>query len=302
MAISLIQTSDGTLSLIVRNKQYLVPVSHPFYREIVQAIRENNEDLVISLADASQAIENYVFGNVEIKNGQVFYKDQPVHNVVTSRIVSMMKARLPYEPIVKFLNNLMENPSYRATKELFEFLSHRFLPITEDGCFLAYKSVRPDYKDWYSNTFDNSPGKVVEISRNSVDDNCANHCSDGLHVGAIEYVKTYRLDEGRAIIVKVNPRDAVSVPTDHNATKLRCCRYEVIGDYEGDLTKIVYTNAGAAISNDEDDNDENSVPYFVKEVKTYIGDDEDYEDYDEDEDEDYDDDDDDSNNDDYLTN
>jgi hypothetical protein len=34
----------------------------------------------------------------------------------------------------------------------------------------------------------------------------------------------------RTVIVKVNPRDVVSIPSDYNGAKGRTCRYEVIGE------------------------------------------------------------------------
>jgi hypothetical protein len=32
------------------------------------------------------------------------------------------------------------------------------------------------------------------------------------------------------MILKINPRDVVSIPVDYNDSKGRCCRYEVIGE------------------------------------------------------------------------
>lgn len=37
-------------------------------------------------------------------------------------------------------------------------------------------------------------------------------------------------DEARTVIVKINPRDVVSIPTDYDNSKGRACRYEVIGE------------------------------------------------------------------------
>jgi hypothetical protein len=34
----------------------------------------------------------------------------------------------------------------------------------------------------------------------------------------------------RTVIVKINPRDVVSIPTDYDNSKGRACRYEVIGE------------------------------------------------------------------------
>jgi hypothetical protein len=37
----------------------------------------------------------------------------------------------------------------------------------------------------------------------------------------------------RVVIVKINPADVVSIPSDYKNTKGRCCRYEVIAEFEG---------------------------------------------------------------------
>jgi len=34
------------------------------------------------------------------------------------------------------------------------------------------------------------------------------------------------------MIVKINPRDVVSIPTDYQDSKGRCCRYEVIDEHK----------------------------------------------------------------------
>jgi hypothetical protein len=146
------------------------------------------------------------------------------------------------------LENLMSNPSARAISELYDFLEHRALPITEDGYFLAYKSVRSDFKDKYSGTIDNSVGKTVEFPRNKVDDDRAHECSYGLHVGALAYSGPggwYNSASDKVVIVKVNPKDAVSVPQDHNAQKLRVCKYEVVSLYSGGMEDApVYNSVG----------------------------------------------------------
>ena len=141
-----------------------------------------------------------------------------------------------------FLKNIMENPSYQSQLELYDFLEHKHLPITEDGCFLAYKAVRKDFMDKYSGTFNNQIGGIVKMTRAKVDDDRQMGCAAGLHVGALDYVTSYgSLEAGdRIIIVKINPRDAVSVPTDSSHQKLRTCQYEVVGQYEGELLKPLF--------------------------------------------------------------
>ena len=102
------------------------------------------------------------------------------------------------------------------------------MPITEDGHFLAYKKVRDDYKDVHSGTFDNSVGQVVSMVRNKVDENKDNTCSSGLHFCSFDYLKSF--GGTRIMILKINPADVVSIPSDHFQQKGRTCRYEVIGE------------------------------------------------------------------------
>jgi hypothetical protein len=74
------------------------------------------------------------------------------------------------------------------------------------------------------------------MTRAKVDDNRSVGCSQGLHAGALNYVAGYgSLDAGdKIVIVKINPKDVVSVPNDCNCEKLRTCRYEVVAEYKDD--------------------------------------------------------------------
>jgi hypothetical protein len=66
------------------------------------------------------------------------------------------------------------------------------------------------------------------MERNKVDDNQNNTCSSGLHFCSENYLRSFGGD--RTVIVKINPRDVVSIPTDYDNSKGRACRYEVIGE------------------------------------------------------------------------
>jgi hypothetical protein len=274
---------DGNLTLVLNNKSYQVLPDHINYKMIRDSLPTASEEEMLELVDIEKAVASFSDGLVEVKNGQVFYEGEEVHGSISKRILQFMSEGLPFQPLVNFLENLMANPSMQSQKELYDFLEHENLPITEDGYFLAYKAVRSDFKDKYRGVFDNSVGQVCTMQRAKVDDDRARGCSDGLHAGALNYVAGYgSVDNGdRIVIVKINPKDVVSVPSDCNCEKLRTCRYEVVGEYEGELLKPLYSSTFSQDDYDDEEDDEDDYDWAWN-----GGDDEENDDWDEDEDED----------------
>ena len=233
---------DGNLTVILKNKAHQVIPDHTNYKLILEALPTATEDELLELVDIEKAVATFSDGQVSIVNGKVMFEGEEVHGSISKRIIEFMSKGLPFQPLVKFLENLMENPSMQSQQELYDFLEHENLPITEDGCFLAYKAVNSDFKDKWKGTFDNKVGQVCEMRRAKVDDDRGRGCSAGLHAGALNYVATYgSVDAGdNIVIVKINPEDVVSVPSDCNCEKLRTCKYEVVGLYQGELPKPLY--------------------------------------------------------------
>ena len=251
---------DGNLTLVLNNRTYQVLPDHINYKMILEALPTATSDELLEIVDIEKAVSTFSDGLVEIKNGKVMYEGEEVHGSISKRILEFMSKGLPFQPLVNFLNNLMENPSMQSQKELYDFLEHEHLPITEDGHFLAYKAVRSDFKDKYRGVFDNSVGQVCKMTRAKVDDNRARGCSDGLHAGALNYVAGYgSLEAGdKIVIVKINPSDVVSVPSDCNCEKLRTCRYEVVGEYQGELLKPLYSADFTEDDYSDEDDDHDS--------------------------------------------
>ncbi len=248
---------DGNLTVVLNNKSFQVLPDHLNYKMILEALPSATSDELLELIDIEKAVATFSDGLVEIKNGQVTYEGEVVHGSISKRILEFMSKGLPFQPLVNFLNNLMENPSMQSQKELYDFLEHEHLPITEDGYFLAYKAVRNDYMDKYRGVFDNHVGNVCEMTRSKVDDDRGRGCSNGLHAGALNYVAGYgSLESGdKIVIVKINPADVVSVPSDCNYEKLRTCRYEVVGEYQGELLKPLYSSVFSEDDYEDEDED-----------------------------------------------
>lgn len=254
--------TNGSVTLYLKNECLTVAPDHPNYNKIIDSIKAGEFNKIENLVNVAKAVSQYTGNRVKIENGQIFYAGFVVHNTLTDRIIKMMTEGFKFDHMVKFLENLMQNPSARAVSETYWFLENYGLPITEDGCFLAYKAVRSDYTDIYSGKFFNGVGSVVSMPRNMVDDNYGVDCSKGLHVGALDYVVGYghfvkgevrSANGNRLLIVKVNPKDVVSVPKYEGHTKMRVCEYTVaseILDVVKELDKVVYTSNAEALNTD----------------------------------------------------
>lgn len=234
--VAVIITGSGKIAATINGQSYTIDTDHPKYSQALEAVRNKNWNGFINLVNISKQVESYFNGSdVSINGGAINYYGQVIHNTLTKRILNFMRDGLPHEPLLNFFKNLMENPSKRAVDELYDFLEAGELPITEDGCFLAFKNVRSNYLDIHSGTFDNSVGKVCEMPRNAVDEDKERTCSYGLHFCSIKYLPSFTdSDGGKTMIVKINPKDVVAIPADYNNTKGRTCRYEVVAEYKDD--------------------------------------------------------------------
>ena len=255
--------TDESLTVVVNGKSLTMESSNPSFREAVKAISDERWDDIEKLFDTSQAVEDYADGKVKVIEGVVYYDGEAVHNHVVGRILDFMRQGLPYKPLVRFLDKLMDNPSRRAVSELYAFLEHKAMPLTPDGNFLAYKGVRNDYTDWHSGKFRNQVGDEHEMTRNKVCDDANIGCSHGFHAGSLEYAKGYG-NGGHLMVVEIDPRDVVSVPLDCDQQKLRTAKYKVVAHFEKKLEEPMcddYDDYGDWQDDDSDDSDDYNEGY-----------------------------------------
>jgi hypothetical protein len=233
----LIQGSN--IVVVIGNKSHTISKTHITYTKVLEAIKASDWDSLPDIIEPKKVVLNYGAGNVEIQGETLFWKGKELNTGLSVRMIQMLQEGFPIEPMVNFMENLYKNPSKRAVTELYGFLEKGNLPITPDGHFLAYKRVREDYLDCHSGTMDNSVGKIVEMERHDVDDNKDNTCSTGLHFCSMSYLSSF--GGARTVIVKINPADVVSIPSDYNDAKGRTCRYEVIGEVDADKVDKAFT-------------------------------------------------------------
>jgi hypothetical protein len=231
--------SPGSITIVTPNgREFTWAKDHPRFSHVKDAVRggASAEEIEVMKAAAK-------WGNVEIKGDTVYYKDKPIHNTLTERILQHLNEQLPVEPLLRFADNLFKNQRREAVESLYDFLEANKIPITPDGCFLVYKKVNDNYRDYYSGNFDNSIGKTCEVEPWEVEADREQTCSKGLHVCARHYLPSYYGGSGHVMICKVDPGHVVAVPRDYNNSKMRVFKYEVIGELNEEDKAEVFDRA-----------------------------------------------------------
>jgi hypothetical protein len=203
------------------------------YKNVLKLLIKGKLTEALEFIIPKKRIEKFSKGDFTIKDNNVVETstNKSVPNIITRRLLEFSDNNFSYRALKKFWENLKKNPNPHSVTQLYGFLDKFEVPITEEGCFIAYKYVTKcddgHLKDSYSRTFINDVGYVVAMDRNKCDSNPKQTCSHGLHVAEFSYAK--ECGSGQVIIeVKVNPKDVVAVPDDYNQRKMRVCRYEVI--------------------------------------------------------------------------
>lgn len=220
-------------------------------KQVVQnffSFTEGSDDasVTIKIEDGYGIVVLHDFGDMEV----------PLQSAITERIIKMSNQGFNSQALVNFVSKLYTNPSKTAIDELYLFIEATGLPITEDGDFIAYKIVKSDYFDIYSGKMRNAVGDAPSMPRALVDTDRNRTCSQGLHFCSKEYLSQYGSSsrtEDRCMLVKINPADVVSIPSDYNNSKGRTWTYKVVGEVESGwrtwLPTKDYTDS-AVVSND----------------------------------------------------
>lgn len=227
-----VQFNQDSLLITTDTKAWAITSdSHRFYTKIRELAKtESTWDEAEELLDVSEHVRKFGDSRLTVENGLIEFEGRSIGERMSEYMFRMMDEGITIDPLIKFIVNLRKNPSSRAVNELYTFMNANQLPLTPDGHFLAYKFVTDDYKDCHTKTIDNSVGAKPSMPRNTVDDNKEQTCSEGLHFCSMEYLKNGW--GHRWMVVKINPRDVVSIPVDYNNTKGRCCEYEVISELD----------------------------------------------------------------------
>lgn len=254
---------------------FIVVSDHPAWDQIRTAIQSykdgtlTNEklaetlsstvDLEEKVASKLVTVANILDGRMTLTNGKVMIDHEPIDGVLEAHILRLLKEdgtpkdNANWIAFARFVENLYGNVSSFVREQLFGWLNYENLnghgfTLTSDGCFIGYKgcvksdgsvvSVRSGHAVvdgvHMNGQIPNKPGSVIEMPRSEVQDDPSVGCASGLHVGTKDYATQWA--QGVLLLVKVNPRDVVSVPTECRAQKIRTCRYTVL-----EATEVAYT-------------------------------------------------------------
>lgn len=170
---------------------------------------------------------NKLFGIIKTLVNRKFVETQNVSNI---------------KPLIK---RIVANPYINAAEELFDFFLTNDFEITEDGCILAYKGVDNDYTS--RNNFLNPINQWVYEP--NFDTNRNNTCSTGLHFCGKEYLIKH-FSKPKYLLIKVQPEDVVSIPTDCGHAKGRAVKYFIVAEMPKEtFIKNIDTEALAKANN-----------------------------------------------------
>lgn len=268
--------SGDSYTVVISNKVYTFDTSHKKYSELVDFIKADDYESFVDNYNIALPIVGWSSGNFRYAEGNLYFGNEIIDGVIVKIIQEMRQEGFSCEPLLNFLTKLYSNPSYHVVEQLYTWLEHMSLAITDKGTFLAYKSVSVyngepfvdcygrevkagDFVDSYTKKIRNNIGDINSMPRRLVNDNRDVGCSDGFHVGTMSYVTT-QYSQDKVIICEVDPANVVSIPTDCSCQKIRCCEYTVVSEMTREL-KIVEHNykeeyySGVSLSDHVDDED-----------------------------------------------
>ena len=235
--------------------------SRPKIARLTKLLAETNG--VLSISEEGEVLDNQGFA---------------VSNMASNYVKQMMDVGVSPLPLIRLMERIRKNPSFRAQKELAGWIQHAQMAITPEGKILAYKKVNKDFTSIHDGTFRNDVGTVVEMPRGAVDDDANRTCSKGLHFCSKEYLPHFGSSNPngmRIVLLEIDPEDVVSIPVYYNNTKGRACKYKILKDVTEEFedlikeldTSVVYDYNDDPDFDDADFNDawedyENDYPDF----------------------------------------
>jgi hypothetical protein len=249
-----------------------IPETHEQFQKILDLLLSGSatDEKVAELVDVFKGAAKrltVLSERVSTRGRELLFDGDPIHGEIVETILDLVASgdADKLKSVVNFLEKVKTNPDIRTIDGLLKWINNKDLIIAEDGDFLAYKGCRGigDQRtskhsgkafvngEEITGFIPNPDGAVVSMPRSTVDDGGYNMCSTGLHVATHSFAKNFSSGDGDTVLVKINPRDVVSVPGDESFQKLRVCRYTVLHAVAGRLDDKIYVQPALEAPSEE---------------------------------------------------
>jgi hypothetical protein len=277
--------NNSGFTFFFKGRPKSVPKGTTQYAKILKAfdLPADQQDSAISdILDGDKvAAKEAELAGFSFKGNDVYVDGELLPQVLIDKINSLKREGLPITLFLNFWRNLKENPDFVVVNDrgFYDFLQYAELPITEDGYFIAYKGVDKNLWSVMGNKATkvtkgkvnsgghifNGVGEQVSVVRNGVSTNRKESCSmvGSLHCGSYNYASGWG---SRTLVVKINPKDVVSVPFDCECQKLRVCAYEVLSELDREILAPATDSRGEVIENQ----DKSEQEIFEKRIQAYL--------------------------------
>lgn len=256
-----------------------VPDTHPRFNDILDLLRTNSatDDAISEMVNTLQVVGKRLAAltdRISIAPYGVFFDGDPLRSELADILLELSSEgntdRLM--AVSKFLENAAANQSMEGIDAMYRWISNGDLVITSDGMILAYKGLMRNGKGEpvsistgkalvdgvvHSGHIPNPVGAIVSMPRSEVTSNTSVACGPGLHAGTYDYASSF--SQGLLNLVEINPRDVVSVPSDHSCKKMRVSKYVVKEAIEEKYSGSFYDNEDYDAEDDGDFTEEGEV-------------------------------------------
>lgn len=160
-----------------------------FKKAVELAEAGDNEGIVTLFFDINERVKKFTEGNFVVKNKQLFLKNstEVLPSVIAKALIELERAGEDYMPLIRFWRKLSKSSSENSKQQLYSFIVHNKIQITELGDVVLEKGVKqrsggmPDeLVDDRTGTIDHSIGSFVSMPREKVEDNPNVTCASGL--------------------------------------------------------------------------------------------------------------------------
>jgi len=231
--------SRNALSVFIQGRPHPVDQSNPNYDLILDGLRNRSlsEIQVLALVNQRAAVEAAVaglkFGAVTVGQDGVFYGDKLVPSHLTTKMLEILARGLDITPWGRFLDRIYHNQRQASIDAIGNWLVFVGMPITTDGMLLAYKKVRADHSAFIGDPVAHAPDTTIESE-------------DGLAFSSWDCLPRTTGNNGRVMIVEIDPADIVSIPLDYHASMGVARKFRVLAEIAPQLVGFAYPNFDSA--------------------------------------------------------